>query len=281
MNRTVLTLCTLSVLILSNGISSPAFAESGKSVVVQEETTILDHFPEQENTLSSTAAVNGERETVDVPVISWRDLPFQTVKKQALDYSCGSAAVSTLLTYVYGNKTAEGAVFKAMFEAGDQEKIKREGFSLLDMSNYLNSQGHKAIGYKVSLEAIEKNKVPFIALINDSGYNHFVVVKSIKGPHVLIGDPNKGNVIHARRSFEKMWNGIALVVTNSARKARNVFENDKEWKFARVLTSPAEADYPGIDTTALPFTQWQIAPSRVDLLSSIDPTSITGLGGIQ
>ena len=282
MKHAVLTLCALGALISPIGLSPAAYAAQGAGVVVQQETTTVpETFPEQEITLSSTSAGNGERESVDVPVISWRDMPFQTVKKQALDYSCGSAALSTLLTYVYGNKTAEGAVFKAMFDSGDQKKIQREGFSLLDMSNYLNSRGYKSTGYKVGLESVEKNKIPFIALINDAGYNHFVVVKSVKGPYVLVGDPNKGNVIHPRKSFETMWNGIALVVTNNARKARSVFDNEREWKLARVIARPNESDYAGIDTNVLPSMPWQVAPSSTDLLSSIDVTSLTGVGGIQ
>jgi predicted double-glycine peptidase len=256
-----------------------AFAELQTDAVNQE--IVFDKFPEQEMALSSTNVVNGERETLDVPVVSWRDMPFQTVKKQALDYSCGSAALSTLLTHVYGDKTSEGAIFKAMFDQGDQVRIRKEGFSLLDMSKYLNAKGYKAVGYKVGLDSLAKSKAPFVALINDNGYNHFVVVKSIKGPHILVGDPNKGNVIHERSRFEKIWNGIALVVVNNAQKGRKIFENDKEWRLARVVVDPSNADYPGIDGNVLPSHQWQISPMTTDLLSSVNFDSLSGIGGVQ
>lgn len=281
MRHAVLLVCAFGVLLFSIAASRPVCAQPSDPVVVKQETvTIAEHFPEQEIELASTAAGNGVRETLDVPVVSWRDLPFQTVKRQALDYSCGSAALSTLLTYVYGNKTPEGAVFKAMFESGDQNKIKREGFSLLDMSNYMNSRGYKTVGYKVALDVVEKNKVPFIALINDAGYNHFVVVKSVKGPYVLVGDPNKGNVIHERKKFEAMWNGIALVVTNNARRARETFDNQREWKLARVIARPQESDYAGIDSAILPSMPWQVVPASVDLMSTINATSLAGIGGL-
>lgn len=261
-------------------------AHAQDDVVVRQEK-IQDNFPEQEISSSSMSVGNGKREAVDVPVISWRDMPFQTVKKQGLDYSCGSAALSTLLTYVYDTKTSEGAVFKAMFDGGDQDNIRREGFSLLDMSKYLNSRGFKAVGYKVNLDTMEKNKVPFIALINDNGYNHFVVVKSIKGQHLLVGDPNKGNVIHYRASFEKAWNGIALVVTNRAKAAHAFFDKDSEWRYAHRLADPAETDYAGLDSTVLQPIPWQIAPMNTDLLGSLNiPTAdlvqhfSSGIGGV-
>lgn len=238
-------------------------------VAQQQEISVVEAFPEQELASSWAPAGNGERETLDVPVISWRDLPFQTVKRQALDYSCGSAAVSTLLTYVYGSKTSEANVFKAMFKAGDQKKIRREGFSLLDMSTYLKERGFNAVGYKITLDVIEKQKIPFIALINESGYNHFVVVKSIRGPRILVGDPNKGHVLFERAAFAKMWNGIALLIKNHARVARGVFDNPVEWTYAHSSVNPSHANYPGIDGTVLAPIQWQMAPTTTDIMAPV------------
>jgi len=204
---------------------------------------------------------NGLVETLSVPVISWRDLPFQTVKRQAFDYSCGSAAVATLLSYVYGIPASEKEIFETMFEHGDQEKIRKEGFSLLDMSRYLNNRGLKAKGYKLDFATIEKHKVPFIALINHDGYNHFVVVKSLKGPQVLVGDPSKGNVVYSRRDFARAWNGISLVVTNQANKAREAFADAREWRYARATALASAGNEFANDSVPQSFPNWQIAPA--------------------
>src|SRR4029077_10081261 len=61
------------------------------------------------------------------------DSRFKNVVRQHYDFSCGSAAVATLLTYNYGHPVEEMNVLNAMYEAGDKAKIRREGFSLLDM----------------------------------------------------------------------------------------------------------------------------------------------------
>jgi len=271
MKQAVSHLCFLVALTLMLSVISVRVWAADEIVVHQE--SVVENFQEQDIGPSLTEAGNGKRDVLDIPVISWRDLPFQTVKRQALDYSCGSAAVSTLLTFVYGVDTSEGSVFKAMFEAGDKNKIRREGFSLLDMSTYLNNRGYKSAGYKIDLPSIEKKQVPFIALINNDGYNHFVVVKSIEGPYVLVGDPNKGNVIYTREAFTKIWNGISLVVTDHASVARAVFGDPTEWRFAHPLAMQAEADYPGIGSSALPPMQWQIAPASSDMLSAV--TNVT------
>ena len=213
-------------------------------------------------------------ETIGVSVVSWRDLPFKTVKHQAFDYSCGSAAVATLVTYVYDMPTSERDVFKEMFERGDKNKIRREGFSMLDMSRYLNSHGLKAKGYKLSESIIEKYRLPFIALVNNNGYNHFVVVKTMEPGRVLVGDPNTGNVEYSQDTFSQMWNGLALVVTNNASKSRAAFGNQNEWRFARVRAPIRENNnVAGTEEQGLSAMSWQIAP----ITGGIMPATMMGL----
>ena len=43
---------------------------------------------------------------------------------QQFDYSCGSAALATLLRFQYHKQTNEAGVFKAMYEVGDQDRIQ-------------------------------------------------------------------------------------------------------------------------------------------------------------
>lgn len=72
---------------------------------------------------------------------SFAEMKFDTVYKQEFDFSCGSAALASLLTFHYGNVVSEKTVFLEMYEHGDQEKIKDQGFSMLDMKNYLGQIG--------------------------------------------------------------------------------------------------------------------------------------------
>jgi predicted double-glycine peptidase len=112
-----------------------------------------------------------------VPVKSIRELRFASTTRQQYDFSCGSAALATLLTYHYHTPTSETTAFQAMWDAGDQAKIRREGFSLLDMQRYLGKIGFKADGFTVPLQKLFDSKLPAIVLIQEKGYNHFVVIK--------------------------------------------------------------------------------------------------------
>lgn len=164
-------------------------------------------------------------------VISWRDIPFRTVVRQQYDYSCGSAAIATLLRYHYGTEVAEGEVFQSMYAIGDQARIREVGFSMLDMRGYLLSRGFTADGLRLSLDRLAELDVPAIALITHDNYRHFVVVKGIDANRVLVGDPTFGLQTYTRAEFEAVWNGVVLAVRRPPQGVDAPVYNDAaEWR---------------------------------------------------
>lgn len=164
-----------------------------------------------------------------VPVVSMKEGRYLATERQQYDFSCGSAALSTLLTHHYGFRVGEQGVFEAMYRGGDQNKIQHEGFSLLDMKRYLESQGFEADGFEAPLEKLAEAKVPGIALMNERGYNHFVVVKGLRDGRVLVGDPAGGTRALPQAEFESRWvNRILFVITN--RQDRAVFNAAADWR---------------------------------------------------
>lgn len=148
-------------------------------------------------------------------VTSYRDIPFRTVVRQQFDYSCGSAAVATLLRFHYGVSIGEAEVFQRMYERGDQERIRAIGFSMLDMRSYLEARGFHADGLRLPMRELARLGVPAIALIHDGEYRHFVVVKGVEGDRVLVGDPTFGLLTYTRAEFEAVWTGVVLAVRES------------------------------------------------------------------
>ena len=163
------------------------------------------------------------------PAKSLKELRFRGVVKQRFDFSCGSAALATLLTYHYGRPTSETAAFLRMWENGEQERIREAGFSLLDMKLYLDSIGLAADGFKVSLDDIARVGLPVIALIETRGYKHFVVVKGLRENAVLVGDPALGLTATPRATFEASWNGIVLAIRDGPAAARASFNSPNAW----------------------------------------------------
>jgi predicted double-glycine peptidase len=165
-------------------------------------------------------------------VKSIRELRFQGVVVQHYDYSCGAAAVATLLTYSYDRPTTEAQPFLQMFRNGDRAKIVRLGFSLLDMKNYLESLGYNVSGFKLSLTQLEQVSVPGIALVVVNGYTHFVVIRAVDQTSVLFADPARGMQILSRQAFNKIWDGVLLVIRDHLRLARAGF-NEKAFLAVR------------------------------------------------
>jgi predicted double-glycine peptidase len=170
-------------------------------------------------------------------VTSWVDLPFKTVIRQQHDFSCGSAAVATLLTYHYGRPVGEAEVFEAMYAAGDQDRIRTRGFSLLDMQTYLAAQGLTADGYRLDLDRLEARGAPAITMISTNGYRHFVVVKGFRDGQVLVGDPAAGLRIYDRAEFAEAWSGVAFLIHDEGVEGR--FNVNDEWE-TRGITDPGE-----------------------------------------
>lgn len=173
--------------------------------------------------------VPGREPGYTVRVRSWAEIPFRTIVRQRFDFSCGSAAVATLLTYQYDTPTDEAAPFKAMYDKGDQAKIRQKGFSLLDMKNYLIGRGFGAQGYRLDIEDMRALEKPMIALINVRGYTHFVVIKGARGGRVLIGDPARGLIKVSDAEFARMWSGIALIVTAPPNGREGAFNLARDW----------------------------------------------------
>ncbi|WP_375204263.1 C39 family peptidase [Hyphococcus sp.] len=167
-----------------------------------------------------------------VPVVSMAERKYTTVVKQEYDFSCGSAALATLLTYHYGRETSETDAFKAMWDVGDQARIRELGFSLLEMKRYLESLDLKADGFVLSLDRVQEIGVPGIALVDVRGYKHFVVIKGITDEVVLIGDPSAGVVSLPRNMFEQRWDGTILFIRSDVVRGKQSFNQIADWRLA-------------------------------------------------
>lgn len=180
-------------------------------------------------TAGSVAVFDGLGNAFSVPVTSLKEAKFRTTLKQQYDFSCGSAALAALLTFHYKYPVTEQQVFQNMYDRGDQEKIRRVGFSLLDMKRYLEGIGYQADGVRGPLDSLLDWNVPAIVLINDRGYRHFVIVKGVQADRVLFGDPATGMRTVSRVDFERMWNGILFVIRDHAGLAGQSFNREDDW----------------------------------------------------
>jgi len=145
-------------------------------------------------------------------VESIRERRFHNIVSQRLDYSCGAAALATLLKFHYDVPIDESEIVVDMLKTGDVERIRREGFSLLDLKHYAEKRGFETKGFRIKPEVLERLAIPSITLINTRGYLHFVVLKGTRDGTVYLADPALGQREMAFDEFVDNWENVVFFV---------------------------------------------------------------------
>lgn len=169
--------------------------------------------------------------TVKVPVLSLQQSRFGTTARQQYDFSCGSAALATLLSHHYNFAISERTIFEKMYRAGDQQVIRKQGFSMLDMQRFLLANGFHADGFEQPVEKLMEAGLPAIVLISEKGYNHFVVIKGMADGRILLGDPSSGTRSVALSRFKALWQNKLLFLIHDYKGAA-VFNSASDWRVA-------------------------------------------------
>jgi predicted double-glycine peptidase len=118
-----------------------------------------------------------------------KELRDQYVVKQQFDFSCGAAALATLLTYYFGDPTSEQDVLKllmAQLPKDDKLQKTRIGFSLLDLKHIAEAKGYRAAGFKLTIEQLMQLAAPVIVFVQPLGYPHFAVLRGIDRGRVFL-----------------------------------------------------------------------------------------------
>ena len=151
---------------------------------------------------------------------SMKDLRDQNVVKQRFDFSCGAAALATLMRYGFGQPVSERQILDGLFDLPTEaEKAvrRRTGFSLLDLQRVAQVRGYNAEGFRLDRTQLPMLGGPVIVYIEPRGYKHFAVLRGLRGDRVYLADPSRGNIRLPLSTFLDSWlqddgKGIIFVV---------------------------------------------------------------------
>jgi predicted double-glycine peptidase len=151
---------------------------------------------------------------------------FNNVVRQAFDYSCGSAALTTILNFYLGRNFQERQVMEGLLRFGETDRIiARRGFSLLDMKHLVTALGHPSGGFKAKASDLEELDHPAIAPIEYAGFKHFVVVRAVYDGRVFVADPALGNISFTMHRFLEIWdNNVLFIVFPNGHKSTHGLE---------------------------------------------------------
>jgi len=155
------------------------------------------------------------------PIESMHEARFRNMVRQHTDYSCGAAALATILRYAYHLNVDETSVIQGMLGVSDSELVKQRGFSLLDIKHYVESLGMRGRGYRISEDRLRSLRVPGLVLMDVNGFRHFVVLKQINDDLVELADPILGNRSMPIDQFMKAWPSHAVFVVIGSDFDRN------------------------------------------------------------
>ena len=144
------------------------------------------------------------------------------VVKQRLDYSCGAAALATLLRYYFNEPIAEAQVLKAIVSRLSEDELRLKesrGFSLLDLKRAAEDLGYRAAGFELRADDLTRLAAPVIVFIEPLDYKHFAVLRGIFAGRAYLADPARGNVRMSVSRFLGEWKGIVFVVGKPGEEA--------------------------------------------------------------
>jgi hypothetical protein len=199
--------------------------------------------------LHSIGSVHGGPGMCHRCVCSWTELQKRNLVMQRRDFSCGAAALATLIQYYWGDRVTESYFLKELDKILTPEEIHdriENGLSLTDLRRVAVATGYQATMGTLTFDKLTESKVPLILGVIVDEYDHFVVYRGWDGEWIYLADPIRGNLRVHVCDFRKQWQRNAiLAVAKEGEKIR-------DWSPLSVRA----------DEVALGTLNWQVIRSR-------------------
>ena len=91
------------------------------------------------------------------PFQNWKELKEQNIVMQGFDYSCGTGALATLLTYYFNDPVSEKDLLTDILANIPKDLIenrKKDGLSLLDLKQAAQRRGYQVLGARLKYSSL-------------------------------------------------------------------------------------------------------------------------------
>ncbi|MEO1081431.1 MAG: cysteine peptidase family C39 domain-containing protein [Pseudomonadota bacterium] len=209
------------------------------------------------------AADSGTPRTADPESVfqSWVERRDAGLVRQGYDFSCGLAALATLMSW-QGVRVSEAEL---LAELGDSWRAENRSISFADLAMLARRLGFVAQGVAVPTESLKGLRRPAIVALRTEGRAHFSVLRAVAPDGaVLLADPTWGHRRVAAWAFRRAFEGASVDVLGNAGPAPGEAAGSGAAAAGRLLL----VGHPEIaDTRPMPeVTDWrwpvQIQPLR-------------------
>ena len=129
--------------------------------------------------------------------------------RQSREYSCGAAALATLLNTLRDDALTEGDLLDVLSIKADDITLPPDwrdvGMSFATLAGLADYFGRDATGIEIQGPQLLLLKTPAIAFLPNSHPPHFTVIRSVGHRYVTLADPGWGNRRLRRRDFMQLW----------------------------------------------------------------------------
>jgi predicted double-glycine peptidase len=147
---------------------------------------------------------------------SWQARRFSNVVRQVLEFSCGSAALATLLTHFLGRPTTEGEVISMLMRRYPTEaewnRKQETGFSFEDLIFAADRLGFAAQAARIPVAELPRIAGPVIIHLDKGEWQHFSVLRATQQGFYYVADPIRGQVTMLDHEFRREFTGAVLAV---------------------------------------------------------------------
>ncbi|MCK5866664.1 MAG: C39 family peptidase [Marinobacter adhaerens] len=199
-----------------------------------QEATVVEPFEKGQIVIEQDVDSSPIKLRSDVRVEPLVEQKFRNIVRQAYDYSCGSAALTTVLNFYLGRTLSERQVMEGLLHYGESERIvERRAFSMLDMKRLVTALGYPSGGFRATIDDLKDLDHPAIVPIHHAGFKHFVVLRTIRDGRAYLADPSVGNISFTLAQFEEKWedNVLFIVFPGSDKPLDNLELKEEDLRF--------------------------------------------------
>ncbi|NIL98051.1 MAG: hypothetical protein GTO76_09505 [Planctomycetales bacterium] len=160
------------------------------------------------------APVRDPAHQISVGVENYMQQKRRNIVMQRRDFSCGAAALATVVRYYWGDKVDEEFFLDALDGLLTEKEVVdriKHGLAMSDLRRVAVKTGYQAVVGKVDFEKLAGAKVPLIVGITVNDYDHFVVYRGTDYRWVYLADPIRGNLRLGVRDFLDQWQENAIL----------------------------------------------------------------------
>jgi predicted double-glycine peptidase len=161
-------------------------------------------------------------------VYSWTERKEFNVVMQKRDYSCGAAALATVLVYFWGDSVTEEQILKELLAVLTINELRdrvQNGLTMTDLRRAAVRMGYEAAIGSMQFEKLPESKIPLIVGITVKEFDHFVVYRGFDGYYVYLADPIRGNIRIPANDFLQQWQRNMVLAVAKAGDDVEVPEN--------------------------------------------------------